>query len=167
MVNAPIEFDRIVVHYGNGQAETLHVRDVIAPGGHTRAIPLQGDRFVQSFELWYAKANPNSSKPEVTSFRPPLLRAHRQPFEILNDRPSPPFSSLDSELVFVVKNIEAAPPSAGFRGWETTNCFLPLLPGYLLDFAYGLRDDAPVREKEALCHIICIKSHTPVKAGRL
>jgi len=71
VVNAPIEFDRIVVHYGNGQAETLHVRDVIAPGGHTRAIPLQGDRLVQSFELWYAQANPNSSKPEVTLFGRP------------------------------------------------------------------------------------------------
>jgi len=47
------------------------------------------------------------------------------------------------------------------------NLFSPASAGYLLDFAYGLRDDAPVREKEALCHIICIKSHTPVKAGRL
>ena len=71
VVNAPIEFDRIVVHYGNGEAETLHVRDVIRAGGRTRAIPLQGDRFVKSFELWYAKANPNSGKPEVTLFGKP------------------------------------------------------------------------------------------------
>lgn len=71
VINAPIEFDRIVVHYGNGEAETLHVRDVIRAGGHTRAIPLQGDRFVQSFELWYTKAKPNSGKPEVTLFGRP------------------------------------------------------------------------------------------------
>jgi len=66
--NAPIEFDRIVVHYGDGEPEVLQVRDVIRRGGHSRAIPLQGDRFVKSFELWYGKANPNSGKPELTLF---------------------------------------------------------------------------------------------------
>jgi hypothetical protein len=66
--NAPIEFDHIVVHYGNGEPEVLHVRDIIRTGGHSRAIPLQGDRFVQSFELWYGKARPNSARPEVSLF---------------------------------------------------------------------------------------------------
>jgi len=66
VVNAPIEFDHIVVHYGDGEPETLQVRDVIRAGGHTRAIKLQGDRFVKSFELWYSKADPDSGKPEVT-----------------------------------------------------------------------------------------------------
>ena len=66
--NAPIEFDHIVVHYGNGEPETLQVRDVIRAGGHSRAIPLQGDRFVQSFELWYGKAKPNSRRPEISLF---------------------------------------------------------------------------------------------------
>jgi hypothetical protein len=66
--NAPIEFDRIVVHYGNGQAETLQVREVIRKAGHSRAIALQGDRFVKSFELWYGKAKPNSGRPELTLF---------------------------------------------------------------------------------------------------
>ena len=65
VANGPIEFDHIVVHYGDGEPEVLQVRDVIRAGGHSRAIPLQGDRFVKSFELWYAKANPNSGKPEV------------------------------------------------------------------------------------------------------
>jgi hypothetical protein len=64
--NAPIEFDRIVVHYGDGEPEVLQVRDVIRRGGHSRAIALQGDRFVKSFELWYGKARPNSVKPELT-----------------------------------------------------------------------------------------------------
>jgi hypothetical protein len=66
--NAPIEFDHIVVHYGNGEPEVLHVRDVIRAGGHSRAIALQGDRFVQSFELWYGKARPDSVRPEVSLF---------------------------------------------------------------------------------------------------
>jgi len=65
VANGPIEFDHIVVHYGDGEPEVLQVRDVIRAGGHSRAIPLQGDRFVKSFELWYAKANPGSGKPEV------------------------------------------------------------------------------------------------------
>ena len=67
VVNAPIAFDHIVVHYGNGEPETLHVRDVIRPGGKSRAIKLDGTRYVSSFELWYAKANPdNTNKPELT-----------------------------------------------------------------------------------------------------
>jgi hypothetical protein len=64
--NAPIEFDHIVVHYGNGEPETLHVRDVIRAGRRSRAIALQGDRIVQSLELWYTKAKPYSAKPEVS-----------------------------------------------------------------------------------------------------
>ena len=66
VVNAPIQFDHIVVHYGNGEPQTIAVRDVIRAGGKSRAIELQGDRYVQSFELWYAKADPSSSKPELT-----------------------------------------------------------------------------------------------------
>lgn len=66
VVNAPIEFDHIVVHYGNGEDQVLHVRNVIPAGSHTRAIKLDGDRVVKSLELWYSKANPSSGKPEVT-----------------------------------------------------------------------------------------------------
>ena len=65
VVNAPIEFDHIVVHYGDGEAQTLQVRDVIRAGQRSRAIPLDGDRIVQSLELWYSKANPWSGKPQV------------------------------------------------------------------------------------------------------
>jgi hypothetical protein len=65
VVNAPIEFDHVVVHYGNGEPQTLQVREFIRAGGRTRAIPLDGDRIVHSLELWYSKANPNSGRPEV------------------------------------------------------------------------------------------------------
>jgi hypothetical protein len=65
VANGPIEFDHIVVHYGNGESETLQVRDVIRAGRKSRAISLAGDRIVQSFELWYGKANPDSGRPEV------------------------------------------------------------------------------------------------------
>jgi hypothetical protein len=66
--HAPIEFDRIIVHYGNGQAEPVQVREVIRRGGRSRAIPLAGDRVVQSLELFYGKAHPLSARPEVTLF---------------------------------------------------------------------------------------------------
>ncbi|HLW55065.1 MAG TPA: hypothetical protein VKW06_19700 [Candidatus Angelobacter sp.] len=65
VVSAPIEFDHIIVHYGDGEPQTLHVRDVIPAGGKSRAIKLDGNRFIKSFELWYSKANPASGKPEL------------------------------------------------------------------------------------------------------
>ena len=65
VVHAPIEFDHIVVHYGNGEPQTLEVREVIRAGSKSRAIPMDGDRIVQSLELWYSKAKPWSNRPEV------------------------------------------------------------------------------------------------------
>jgi hypothetical protein len=66
--NAPIEFDHIVVHYGDGEPQSIPVRFVIRAGQRSRAIELQGDRFVRSFELWYGKARPNSARPELSLF---------------------------------------------------------------------------------------------------
>jgi hypothetical protein len=66
--NAPIEFDHIVVHYGDGEPQSIPVRFVIRAGQRSRAIELQGDRFVKSFELWYGKARPNSARPELSLF---------------------------------------------------------------------------------------------------
>src|SRR2546428_13473886 len=39
---APIEFYRVVVHYGNGADEEVAIRNRINPGGRTRAIDLRG-----------------------------------------------------------------------------------------------------------------------------
>lgn len=66
VTNAPIEFDHVVVHYGDGQPETLKIRSVIPAGGHTRDIKLDGTRFIQSLEVWYGKAKANSGKPELS-----------------------------------------------------------------------------------------------------
>ena len=68
VVNAPIQFDRVVVHYGNGQSEVLSVRQKIRAGGSTRAIGLAGDRVVTSLELWYGKARFRSGRPQVNVF---------------------------------------------------------------------------------------------------
>lgn len=53
-----IEFQRVVVHFENGEDHRVDVRDRIRSGGRTRAIDLPGDRRnIRSVELWYAKGS--------------------------------------------------------------------------------------------------------------
>lgn len=70
---APIQFDHVVVHYGNGTAETLPVNTFIGPGRSSQWIQLPGRRrVIRSLELWYARAQPNNpTKPEVELFGAP------------------------------------------------------------------------------------------------
>lgn len=70
---APIQFDHVVIHYGDGQAQTLPVREFIRRGKNSRWIALPGgDRIIRSVELWYARANPNNpTRPEVELFGAP------------------------------------------------------------------------------------------------
>jgi hypothetical protein len=66
---APIEFHRVVVHYGNGSDEEVAIRSRIKPGGKTRVIDLRGrDRVIDSVEIWYAKARYRSAKPKLRLF---------------------------------------------------------------------------------------------------
>ncbi|HWY44950.1 MAG TPA: hypothetical protein VNX66_15745 [Candidatus Sulfotelmatobacter sp.] len=63
-----IEFDRVVVHFGNGTSEELSIRAVIPDGERTRAIELPGEhRVIDNVELWYSKAH-WEHKPQVTLF---------------------------------------------------------------------------------------------------
>jgi hypothetical protein len=58
VIGAPVEFQRVVVNYGNGTSEELEVRDHIPAGGQTRAIDLRGnDRVINSVDFLYSKAN--------------------------------------------------------------------------------------------------------------
>ena len=51
-----INFERVVVHFGNGSQEELVIRQRIPAGGRTRPIDLPGERrVIQSVELWYSK----------------------------------------------------------------------------------------------------------------
>ena len=53
-----IEFNRVVVHFENGDDHPVDVRDRIRSGGRTRAIDLPGDgRNLRSVEFWYEKGN--------------------------------------------------------------------------------------------------------------
>jgi hypothetical protein len=70
---APIQFDHVVIHYGNGEAQTLPVRTYIGQGKSSNWIRLPGGRrVINSLELWYARAEPgNPNKPEVELFGAP------------------------------------------------------------------------------------------------
>ena len=63
-----VEFERVVVHFGNGTQEELIIRDRIRSGEKTHAIDLPGERrIIESVELWYGKEHWDS-RPEVSLF---------------------------------------------------------------------------------------------------
>lgn len=63
-----INFERVIVRYGNGTQEELQVRARIPDGGHTRAIDLPGERrLIESVDLWYSKDH-WSKRPKVSLF---------------------------------------------------------------------------------------------------
>ena len=70
---APIQFEQVVIHYGDGEAEPLPVNAMIPTGGYSRWIILPGGRrVIQSLELWYSRADPrNPYKPEVELYGAP------------------------------------------------------------------------------------------------
>jgi len=64
-----VEFDRVLVHYGNGGTQAVRMRSRIPAGGQTRAIDLPGNRrVIESVELWYRKGSWRGSRPRVSLF---------------------------------------------------------------------------------------------------
>src|SRR5262245_9696750 len=67
---APIEFYRVVVHYGNGADEEIAIRNRINAGGRTRAMDPGGrDRVTARVEIWCARAKYYSPQPKLRLFR--------------------------------------------------------------------------------------------------
>lgn len=61
-----VNFQRVVVHFGNGEDEELQFRERINAGGQTRPMDLHGyDRIIKSVEFWYEKAQWGEHKPTV------------------------------------------------------------------------------------------------------
>jgi len=64
-----IDFQQVIVHFGNGQRETIAFRERIRAGGTTRAIDLPGDRrVIQGVEFFYARATWRGRRPKVRLF---------------------------------------------------------------------------------------------------
>jgi hypothetical protein len=60
--NEGIDFDRVVVHYGNGAVDKIEIKNFIPAGGETRVIDLAGgDRVIQKVVFYY-KSNAMSSR---------------------------------------------------------------------------------------------------------
>jgi hypothetical protein len=67
VANVTIEFDRVVVHFSDGNAVPIGIHSKIRPGAETRPIDLPGrQRIIESVEVWYKRGTPaNSVKPHV------------------------------------------------------------------------------------------------------
>jgi hypothetical protein len=70
VTGGPVEFQRVVVNYGNGTSEELDVRENIRHGGQTRPIDLRGtDRIINSVDFLYSKGSWRpSARPRVTLY---------------------------------------------------------------------------------------------------
>jgi hypothetical protein len=70
VTGAPVEFQRVVVHYTNGTSEAVELRNLIPAGGQTRAIDLRGnERAISNVEFHFSKANWRTrSQPRVSLY---------------------------------------------------------------------------------------------------
>jgi hypothetical protein len=65
----PIQFDRVVVHFENGDSNPIRIAARIPAGGQTRVIDLPGNfRNIRSVEFWYRRVTPYSPRPKVRLF---------------------------------------------------------------------------------------------------
>jgi hypothetical protein len=62
-----VEFDRVIIHYGDGASEPIRIRSRVPAGGRTGVIDLPGRRrVIDSIEFWYSKGNwASNRRPEV------------------------------------------------------------------------------------------------------
>ena len=69
-----IFFDRLVVHFADGTSQELAVSCRISREGGNYLINLQGERSLESIDLWYFK-QPQSHTPRVTLYGAPSPQA--------------------------------------------------------------------------------------------
>lgn len=49
-----VDFQRVVIHFGNGDDQKVELRNTIRAGGETRAIDIEGaNRVIRSIDFWY------------------------------------------------------------------------------------------------------------------
>ena len=67
VLRAPIDMDRCVVHFENGETKEVELRNNIPAGGESRRIDLPGNkRFIEKVVFWYDTKN-RSNKRAVVS----------------------------------------------------------------------------------------------------
>ncbi|MCC6241400.1 MAG: DUF2541 family protein [Gemmatimonadaceae bacterium] len=66
---APVDFHRVVVHYGNGSDQRIELRNTIPAGGESRVIDLEGgERVIRSVEFWYDANTIRGRRAQVRAF---------------------------------------------------------------------------------------------------
>lgn len=66
-----VDFERVIVHYGDGSQEELASRERVRDGGKTKEVDLPGEhRALDSVEIWYAKEKWDR-RPEVRLYAAP------------------------------------------------------------------------------------------------
>ena len=64
---ASLDMKKIVIHYGNGNTQSVAIRKNFSAGTESRIIDLEGNhRFVEKVVFWYKKDKWYSNKPIVT-----------------------------------------------------------------------------------------------------
>lgn len=60
--SAPVDFHRVIIHYGNGADQVVAMRRTVGANQESRAIDLEGNnRVIRSVEFWY-DANTNRGR---------------------------------------------------------------------------------------------------------
>jgi len=67
--NEGIDFDRMVVHFGNGSQEMMNIKNFIPAGGETRVMDLQGgDRVIKKVDFFYKSNAMTNTKAKVVLY---------------------------------------------------------------------------------------------------
>ena len=59
----PVRFYKFQVTFANGEKQIVEVRNLIPPGGETRALDLNGaDRHIDKVDIWYEASTPGRGR---------------------------------------------------------------------------------------------------------
>jgi len=70
VTDAPLNLQRMVITYGNGERDKIDVRENIPKGGESRVIDLHGEsqRSIRKIEFWYDTKSSGQGTADVTVF---------------------------------------------------------------------------------------------------
>lgn len=66
---APVKFQRIVIHYKNGERQDVDFPEDVAMDAFTRTVAIEGNgRVIKDLDLWYVTDSLGGKKAKVTVF---------------------------------------------------------------------------------------------------